>query len=49
MNESVFITQSDALDDNEIMVNLSDGRSLRLTLEQILAADPEIVPEPEED
>ena len=49
MNENLYIKQADALNDGEIMVVLSDNRSLLLTLEQVLATNWELVPEPIDD
>ena len=46
MNDTLFIKQADALNASEIMVTLSDNRSLPLTLEQVLAADWNLAPEP---
>ena len=49
MSEPTFITQADALNEGEIVVNLSDGQTLLLTLDQLMAARATIVPVPEED
>ena len=49
MSESMFITQADALNEGEIVVNLSDGRTLLLTLEQLMAAQPMMIPSADDD
>ncbi len=51
MAEAVTIEQADALNRDTVLVSLSDGRVLVLTLAQILSADPRLLPldEPDED
>ena len=47
MNDTLSIKQAVALNDSEIMVALSDDRSVLLTVEQLLTANPEVIPEPD--
>ena len=48
MNEPITITKADSIDGSQILVALSDGRTLVVTLEQILSTNPNVLP-PNED
>ena len=49
MIESLTIAQADVLNGKEVLVVLSDGRSLVLTLRGILDAEFRVVPPAEDD
>ena len=44
MSEPLSITSADVFKGGQILVTLSDGRTLIVTLEQILRTNPEVVP-----
>ena len=51
MAEPLSIAQADALDKDELLITLSDGRNLVVTLAQVLSINPRVLPpdEPDDD
>ena len=43
MSDWLFIDRIDLLEDNFLVIELSDGRTIELTLTQILALQPRVV------
>jgi hypothetical protein len=49
MADDVRITKADALDGDIVLIELSDGTTLKVTLEELLSLNPERLVETEEE
>ena len=48
MSDPVTIKHLDSLGGSQVLITLSDGRVLAVTLEQILSVGPQVLPEDEQ-
>ena len=49
MSDPVTVRQADAFNCDKVLVTLSDGRVLLFTLDRLMSAQPETLPESEEE